>query len=69
MSSNEEKYMSQEKRANAKKILWSPWGDLPPRGGGGLPQGGDDDEDERVVRIIISMKKSKKFIKKSGLSK
>lgn len=53
MSSSDDQYMSTEKRAKAKKILWSPWGDLPPRGGGGLPQGGDDDEDEKMLQNFL----------------
>lgn len=51
-----EKELPSTKSARAKQILWSPWGQLPPRGGGGLPQGGDDDEDERVIRIVIQYK-------------
>ena len=59
--------------AKAKQILWSPWGQLAPRGGGGLPQGGDDEDERLSLRkdviyfICKNNKKLKLRIKKQAV--
>jgi hypothetical protein len=52
--------------ARVKQILWSPWGQLAPRGGGGLPQGGDDDDEHlsrRVCKTVVYFKNERMKIR------